>query len=96
MSGKHNGLAPGNECPGRKAVTRRKCVMSVSGPVIRSFGKTIAAVFTSLIEDVLGAYRPERHYMRGPGPKWREKHALAPAAPGPALDARRELTKAAA
>jgi hypothetical protein len=21
-------------------------------------------------------YRPERHYMRGPGPKWREKHAL--------------------
>ena len=20
------------------------------------------------------AYHPERHYMRGPGPKWREKH----------------------
>ena len=20
-------------------------------------------------------YNPERHYMRGPGPKWREKHA---------------------
>ena len=20
-------------------------------------------------------YRPERHYMRGPGPKWREKYA---------------------
>jgi hypothetical protein len=20
-------------------------------------------------------YRPERHYMRGAGPKWREKHA---------------------
>jgi hypothetical protein len=20
-------------------------------------------------------YRPEKHYMRGPGPKWREKHA---------------------
>jgi hypothetical protein len=19
-------------------------------------------------------YRPEQHYMRGPGPKWREKH----------------------
>jgi hypothetical protein len=19
-------------------------------------------------------YRPELHYMRGPGPKWREKH----------------------
>ena len=21
-------------------------------------------------------YRPERHYMRGPGPKWHEKHFL--------------------
>ena len=23
-------------------------------------------------------YRPERHYMRGPGPKLREKHANVP------------------
>lgn len=22
-------------------------------------------------------YRPERHYMRGPGPKWHEKHRAA-------------------
>jgi hypothetical protein len=22
-------------------------------------------------------YRPERHYMRGPGPKWREKNGPA-------------------
>jgi len=22
------------------------------------------------------AYHPERHYMRGPGPKWREKHQM--------------------
>ncbi|HVJ42589.1 MAG TPA: hypothetical protein VM639_13885 [Dongiaceae bacterium] len=21
-------------------------------------------------------YQPSRHYMRGPGPKWREKHGL--------------------
>ena len=21
------------------------------------------------------SYRPEAHYMRGPGPKWRKKHA---------------------
>jgi hypothetical protein len=25
-------------------------------------------------------YRPERHYMRGPGPKWAERHD--PASPG--------------
>jgi hypothetical protein len=24
-----------------------------------------------------GTYRPEKHYMRGPGPKWREKSAAA-------------------
>jgi hypothetical protein len=24
---------------------------------------------------VTDPYRPERHYMRGPGPKWHEKHA---------------------
>lgn len=23
------------------------------------------------------AYRPERHYMRGPGPKWHAKHTAA-------------------
>jgi hypothetical protein len=24
------------------------------------------------------SYRAERHYMRGPGPKWRAKHARPP------------------
>jgi hypothetical protein len=24
---------------------------------------------------VFASYRPEQHYMRGPGPKWQEKHA---------------------
>lgn len=28
---------------------------------------------------VFVSYRPERYYMRGPGPKWREKHARSPA-----------------
>ena len=23
-------------------------------------------------------YRPEKHYMRGPGPKWLEKHGAGP------------------
>jgi hypothetical protein len=29
----------------------------------------------SLWMKIFGSYRPELHYMRGPGPKWREKHA---------------------
>ena len=24
---------------------------------------------------IFDSYRPELHYMRGPGPRWREKHA---------------------
>jgi len=31
------------------------------------------SVFTNSFRDVR-KYHPERHYMRGPGPKWREKH----------------------
>jgi hypothetical protein len=27
-----------------------------------------------LIQTARDAYRPELHYMRGPGPKWRAKH----------------------
>jgi hypothetical protein len=30
-----------------------------------------------LTTSLFDPYRPERHYMRGPGPKWREKHARA-------------------
>jgi hypothetical protein len=26
------------------------------------------------LRQTLQPYRPERHYMRGPGPKWRAKH----------------------
>jgi len=26
-------------------------------------------------------YQPERHYMRGPGPKWRARHLAAGATP---------------
>jgi hypothetical protein len=30
-----------------------------------------------LIRDLSDPYRPEQHYMRGPGPKWRARHRLA-------------------
>jgi hypothetical protein len=29
----------------------------------------------SLRKDLFDTYRPEQHYMRGPGPAWRAKHA---------------------
>jgi len=30
-----------------------------------------------LLRDLSDHYRPELYYMRGPGPKWREKHPAA-------------------
>jgi len=35
----------------------------------------IAEPLRRLIRDLSDHYRPELYYMRGPGPKWREKHA---------------------
>lgn len=29
-----------------------------------------------LVMVIPASYRPELHYMRGPGPKWHEKHSL--------------------
>jgi hypothetical protein len=44
------------------------------GPPI---GAAIAALWRSLVKDLFAAYRPERHYMRGPGPKSRAKGRFA-------------------
>ena len=36
---------------------------------------SLAAEFVRLFRSMVDPYRPELHYMRGPGPKWRAKHA---------------------
>jgi hypothetical protein len=40
------------------------------------------AEFSRLFRSMVDPYRPELHYMRGPGPKWRAKH-MAPQAEAP-------------
>jgi hypothetical protein len=55
------------------------------------FGHSIEKLVSSLIDDVFGLYRPEQHYMRGPGPKWREKHLPQPQ-PAEAVSHRSEAT----
>jgi hypothetical protein len=39
-------------------------------------GIGIVRMGRNLIRALTDPYHPERHYMRGPGPKWREKHGL--------------------
>ena len=41
----------------------------------------LAALMRAL-RDLVDPYRPEQHYMRGPGPKWHAKHDTARADAG--------------
>jgi hypothetical protein len=41
----------------------------------RAFGASLH-YWLSLRAAMFARYQPELHYMRGPGPKWRAKHAL--------------------
>jgi hypothetical protein len=47
--------------------------------LVSLLGSAFSSVLTFLSPSWDGParkYRPEQHYMRGPGPKWREKHFL--------------------
>jgi hypothetical protein len=51
---------------------------SSTSMVSRSFA-IIASAIEKARQEMFNSYRPELHYMRGPGPKWRAKNsALAP------------------
>jgi len=39
-------------------------------------GQHLLAAITRRVQDVFDPYRPELHYMRGPGPRWLEKHGI--------------------
>ena len=59
-----------------------------SGMMWRNFTKAVRELQRTFA-DGSGTYRPDRHYMRGPGPKWHAKYGhLAPkpgqSAPSPA------------
>jgi hypothetical protein len=40
-------------------------------------GQRLFAPLASRVRGMRDSYRPELHYMRGPGPRWREKHGIA-------------------
>jgi hypothetical protein len=39
---------------------------------------SVWAYLRRIVDRWLGRYRPERHYMRGPGPKWFAAHGRVP------------------
>jgi hypothetical protein len=48
---------------------------SVVTSAVRGAWAALANMWRTLLADDVKVYRPEAYYMRGPGPKWREKHA---------------------
>ncbi len=49
-------------------------VTATSGSAI---GRRIGGTIANWARNAFDPYRPELHYMRGPGPKWRERHTFA-------------------
>lgn len=41
---------------------------------LSGLGRAIADYVAEITRRLTDPYRPELHYMRGPGPKWRERH----------------------
>lgn len=52
---------------------RRSPIRRKSASLLTDLG----ALGHELVKRVLDPYRPELHYMRGPGPKWHAKHTPA-------------------
>ncbi|MFZ2018110.1 MAG: hypothetical protein WAU90_05480 [Methyloceanibacter sp.] len=50
----------------------REMAQSANGSPAKGF-----AAWQALTKALFDDYRPELHYMRGPGPKWHEKHDRA-------------------
>jgi hypothetical protein len=53
--------------------TRRASTKKGSTGMTGDFAELMRA-----LKALVDPYRPEEHYMRGPGPKWHEKHDPAP------------------
>ena len=42
--------------------------------MVVSFVHRVVDSLAQVVRELTDSYHPERHYMRGPGPKWRERH----------------------
>jgi hypothetical protein len=55
-------------------MTRLSFTASVLVSLLRSAASSLLTFLSPSWDGPVARYRPEDHYMRGPGPKWREKH----------------------
>jgi hypothetical protein len=57
------------------ATARTSVSHSTKAPVLTGDFAELMRALRTLVDP----YRPEQHYMRGPGPKWHAKHDAVPA-----------------
>jgi hypothetical protein len=62
-----------------------RAILAISGSAIAviprpfaALGNVFAVFWREMTRDAIRTYRPELHFMRGPGPAWRAKHGLPP------------------
>jgi len=53
----------------------RETIARKSSQGTPKFLADVASLLHGLVKDLVDPYRPELHYMRGPGPKWHAKHS---------------------
>jgi len=58
-------------------MARAIAIISGSAP-FSGLGRVLSGLWRELTRDAVRPYRPELHYMRGPGPAWRAKQGLPP------------------
>jgi hypothetical protein len=58
-----------------------RAILAISGSAaallprpLAGLGNALAAIWREMTRDAVRPYRPELHYMRGPGPAWRAKN----------------------
>jgi hypothetical protein len=48
--------------------------LALAAAAARAIGRRLLLPIAAHLWAARDTYRPEQHYMRGPGPRWREKH----------------------
>jgi hypothetical protein len=81
-----NGKGPKRKLPERLGVTMALQIAATGASILTELaligasayemGQRLVAAISVRVQDVFDPYRPELHYMRGPGPRWREKHGV--------------------
>ena len=67
----------GRPVPGKAVMIRATRFRNRAARLQARLAADIGELLHDLVKALFDPYRPERYYMRGPGPRWRAKHDRA-------------------